>query len=164
MEKSNVILIGMPSCGKTTIGKMLSTSMKKNFVDTDLLLEKSTKLSPKEMVILHGEEFFLKTQEKLLLTINFSNTVVSTGGSVVYSKKLMHKFGICGLIIYLKNSFDELINRLDKDRRIIGSTNNSFEDLYKQRNILYTKYAHKTVNCSGLDVIDVVKIIETEVI
>ena len=164
MGKNNIILIGMPSCGKTTIGKMLSKSIHKNFVDTDYLLEKSMKLSPREIVIRYGEEFFLNKQEEILLASNFSNAVVSTGGSVIYSEKLMQKFRCCGLIVYLKNSVDELYKRLQSDRRIIGSTNNDFYKLYKQRDVLYTKYAHKILECSNLYLVDIAKLIRMEVV
>lgn len=165
MDKNNIILIGMPSCGKTTIGKLLSTYVQKDFVDTDNLLEKSTKLSPREIVTLYGEEFFLKIQERIVVSMNFSNTVISTGGSVVYSKKLMNKFSNCGHIIYLKNSVHELAKRFANDRRIIGSNNQNFEDLYKQRDKLYTKYAHKILDCSKYDdIMDIVERIKMEVI
>lgn len=164
MDKNNIILIGMPSCGKTTVGKILSNSIHKNFIDTDYLLEKSIKLSPREIVIRYGEKFFLETQEKILLKINFSDAIVSTGGSVVYSEKLMHKFNNCGRIYYLKDSVDNLSKRLDEGRRIIGSTDNNFNKLYEQRDILYTKYAHKIVDCGNYNATDIAEMIKMEVV
>ena len=164
MDKNNIILIGMPSCGKTTIGKILSESIHKDFIDTDHFLEKSVGLSPREMVIQHGEKFFLNKQEEILLASDFSNTVVSTGGSVVYSKKLMQKFSCCGFIVYLKNSVDELYKRLGSGRHIIGSTDNDFFKLYRQRDVLYTRYAHITLDCSNHNLVDIVKMLRMEVI
>lgn len=163
MSKNNITLIGMPSCGKTTIGKILATPVHKNFIDTDYLLEKSIKLSPREIVTLYGEEFFLDIQEEILLAGNFSNAIISTGGSVIYSEKLMHKFSNCGLVIYLKDSVDTLSERLGTGRRIIGSANLNFAELYKQRDTLYTQYAHKIIDCSGHDTTDIAKMIKTEV-
>ena len=164
MDKNNIILIGMPACGKTTIGKILSKSIHKNFIDTDYLLEKSIKLSPREIVIRYGEEFFLNKQEEILLASDFSNAVVSTGGSVVYSKKLMQKFDQCGLIVYLKDSVDQLSKRLADGRRIIGSADNDFAKLYRQRDMLYAKYAHRIVDCSNHYLADMAKMIQMEVI
>ncbi|MBP5426753.1 MAG: shikimate kinase [Clostridiales bacterium] len=163
MQK-NIILIGMPSVGKTTVGRMLAQSTNKKFVDTDYILKTKTKLTPRDIVKIHGEEFFLECQQNILTKEDFFNSVISTGGSVVYSDFLMLKFKSIGFIVYLKDSLSELKSRIEENRRIIGSHNFSFDELYIQRDELYTKYADIMIDCTNRKPEDILKKIEEEVL
>ncbi|PQQ67452.1 shikimate kinase [Acetivibrio saccincola] len=92
----NIVLIGMPSSGKTTVGKPLSKKMGMGFVDTDKLILDREKKPLRDIVIEDGLDKFLSIQEKIVLDLNVENHVISTGGSIVYNEKAMEhlkKFG-----------------------------------------------------------------------
>lgn len=153
----------MPTVGKTTIGAGLAHSINKKFIDTDKLLEAREKMTPREIVKNFGEEVFMRIQEDVVLKSEFYDAVVATGGSVVYSKPSMEKLKRDGIVIYLMNSVDEIMTRLDSSRLIIGSKEEKFLNLYKQREELYRKYADVVIDCADKTVGEVVDRIKTEV-
>ena len=158
-----IILIGMPNVGKTSIGRILANNTKKKFIDTDEIILNKANMTPREIVIQKGEEYFLNLQQEILLKEDISNSVVSTGGSVVYNKELMSNYAKNGCIVYLNGKLNELSKRMTKDRKIIGSKSSDFETLYKQRNILYKKYATIEIECDNKSFDDIAKEIEKKV-
>lgn len=158
-NKSNIILIGMPSSGKTTIGNILSTKLKKNFVDTDNLIKLSQNLELKDIVKEFGQGHFLKVQENEILSLSAENSVIATGGSVIYGNKSMEYLKSIGKIIYLMVSIEELKARIQPDRRLARNTGQSFEHLYYERVPLYEKYSDYTINCSNKTAEDIATVI-----
>lgn len=157
MKKKNIVLIGMPSSGKTTIGEPLSKSLDMDFIDTDkIILQKESK-PLKDIVNDDGLERFLEIQEAALLELDVQNHVISTGGSVVYNKTAMEYLKENSVIVYLKLDLDEIEKRLTSGRRFARTSEKSFADLYNERIPLYEKYADMTIDCSEKSVQSIVK-------
>ncbi len=150
--KSNIILIGMPSSGKSTIGKSLAEKLNADFIDTDNLLRESQKKELREIVIKYGHEYFLKVQEEEILKLEVENSVIATGGSVVYSENIMNHLRNMGYIVYLQIQIDELMKRINSERRFAKKKDQSFEELYNERVPLYEKYADFIVNCTNKNI------------
>ena len=122
----NIVLIGMPSSGKTTVGKPLSKKMGMGFVDTDKLILDREKKPLRDIVIEDGLDKFLSIQEKIVLDLNVENHVISTGGSIVYNEKAMEHLKKFGFIVYLKLGIDELEKRITTERRFARNKEQSF--------------------------------------
>ena len=160
----NIILIGMPNSGKTTIGNRLAKETNKKFIDTDKLILDKTNLSPREIVEKYGETKFLKLQEDILCNIKEDNFVLSTGGSVIYSKKIMDYLKTIGVIIYLNNSFEKLLDRMTTGRKIIGSSKKDFKSLYDERIAYYKKYCDIEIFCDNKSIEEILQKIKMEVL
>jgi shikimate kinase len=102
MLKSNLVLIGMPGAGKSTLGVLLAKTLGKNFIDTDLLVQESERRLLREIIAADGVAGFLRIEERVLLGLTAANAVIATGGSAVYSGPAMRRLREDGLIIYLK--------------------------------------------------------------
>jgi shikimate kinase len=150
----NIILIGMPSAGKSTVGVILAKTLGMNFIDTDIVIQKNTGRLLQEIINSDGIDAFLKIEESTLLSLNFSNFVIATGGSVVLSEKSMDYLKKEGIVIYLYIIFKEMIQRLNNimTRGVVLSEGQSLLDLYNQRISLYEKYADITIDCSDMDI------------
>ncbi|HHW32126.1 MAG TPA: shikimate kinase [Clostridiaceae bacterium] len=157
MEKSNIVLIGMPGSGKSTVGKTLAGIMKRKFIDTDLLIKEAEGRELKDIVAKEGREAFLNIQEKIILKLNTANSVIATGGSVVYSPLSMSHLKKDGVIVYLKNKFELLIERAGADRRFARNENQSLQDMFDERNPLYEKYADIIIDCSERGPVELAK-------
>ena len=156
----NIILIGMPGAGKSTVGVILAKTLGMNFIDTDIVLQKHTGRLLQEIINSDGIDAFLKIEERTLLSLNFSNSVIATGGSVVLSEKLMEYLKKTGMVIYFYIIFEEMVRRLNNimTRGVVLGEGQRLLDLYNQRIPLYEKYADITIDCSDRDI---EKIIET---
>ena len=143
MIGKNITLIGMPGSGKTTLGKELSLKMNKLFVDTDRLIEKVHNKKLSEIINSDGNDGFLSIEEDTILDLQCSNTIISTGGSVVYSEKAMDHLKKISTIIHLDVSLVNLRKRLNNlaERGVVLKENQTFEDLFNERNLLYNKYS-----------------------
>jgi shikimate kinase len=150
----NIILIGMPSAGKSTIGVILAKTLGMNFIDTDIVIQKNTGRLLQEIINSDGIDAFLKIEEVTLLSLNFSNSVIATGGSVVLSAKSMDYLKKNGIVIYFYIIFEEMVQRLNNimTRGVVLGKGQSLLDLYNQRISLYEKYADMTIDCSDMDV------------
>ncbi|MCK4502434.1 MAG: (d)CMP kinase, partial [Desulfuromonadales bacterium] len=87
MKKSNIILIGMPGAGKSTVGVILAKRIGFHFIDTDLLIQSQEKCRLQQIIDTQGLAHFQKIEEQVLLDLNTRHSVIATGGSVVYSKE-----------------------------------------------------------------------------
>ena len=147
MNKSNIIMIGMPSSGKTTVGSLLSESTGKSFLDTDHLLQSITGLSPKDYVSNYGLDNFLEVQEKVILDLTVENSIIATGGGVIYNKEAMEHLKSNGIVVYLRTDFEVLENRVSKDRKLARKDGKSFYDTYLERVPLYENYCDIVIEC-----------------
>jgi len=150
----NIILIGMSGAGKSTLGILLAKAVGKEFVDTDLLIQKKTGALLQETIDQKGIEAFLGIEENVIMSLKLENTVIATGGSVIYSKVGMNHLKMLGSIIYLHVPFDEIEKRLNniKSRGIIMRKGRSLKDVYDERTPLYHHYCDTVVDCGGKDV------------
>jgi len=151
--KSNLTLIGMPGSGKSTIGVILAKNLGLGFIDTDVLIQINRQKPLQQIMDEHDHLYLRAVEEEEILKINIENHVIATGGSVVYSEKAMsHLHGI-SKIIFLDVNFEEIKKRIHnfETRGIAKSKNQSFRELFEERQILYKKYAEITVNCNESD-------------
>ncbi|MGP1441562.1 MAG: shikimate kinase [Anaerovoracaceae bacterium] len=150
----NFVLIGMPACGKSTIGVVLAKTAGMNFIDTDLLIQQREKMILQDILDARGSEAFLEIEEAVLCGISDENVVISTGGSAVYSEAAMAHLKETGKIIYLSLPLEEIKARLNniKTRGIAMEVGQTLEDLYEKRIPLYKKYADITIAAEGLSV------------
>lgn len=153
----NIVLIGMPSSGKTTIGKPLSKKLGMEFIDTDKVILDKEKKPLKDIVSEDGLNKFLNIQETTILDINVENYIISTGGSVIYNTKAMEHLKKHGLIVYLKLDIDTLEKRITTKRRFAKDKKQSFTDIYNERTLLYEKYADVIIDCNNKLVDEIVK-------
>ena len=162
----NIVLIGMPGAGKSTIGVLLAKSMLMDFVDTDLLIQKKCSESLCGIIAAKGIDEFLKIENDVICESAFENSVVATGGSAVYGEEAMAKLRADGVAVYLKLSPEELVRRIDNihTRGIAMKDGTSIADLYAERAPLYEKYADITVDCEGLTPEQCVEAIAAEIV
>lgn len=148
---NNLILIGMPGCGKSTIGVILAKTLGYGFCDTDLVICDRAGMTLQDILNIHGLESFLKQEEQAVLSLDCIKTVIATGGSVILSKKAMEKLAAGGNIIYLDVPLAELEARITNitTRGIAFAPNQTLKDLYAQRTPLYKKWANMTVSVTG---------------
>jgi len=150
---NNIVIIGMPGAGKSTMGVILAKTLGRNFTDTDIVAQETTGRLLQEIIDGEGTAAFLKTEEKTILSLHCHHAVIATGGSVVFSGKAMEHLKKDSVVIYLKISFEEMVRRLDNSttRGIVLVAGQSLHDMYSQRVPLYEKYADITIDCSGGD-------------
>lgn len=148
----NIVLIGMPGAGKSTIGVLLAKSMLFSFVDTDLIIQSKYAMSLCEIIEKEGTTGFLKIENDVIADCEFTNSIIATGGSAVYGEKAMQRLKENGIVIYLELSVNELKKRLGdiKTRGVAMPKGNTLAEIYAEREPLYKKYADITVNCEGL--------------
>lgn len=148
--QNNIILIGMPGSGKSTVGVLAAKLLGLDFIDCDLLIQKREGKRLHEIIEQKGIEYFEKVEEEVLSELKTQNTLIATGGSAVYSQRGMENLKNQGRVVYLNVDIKELKNRITNfsTRGIIMHSGTTLEDLCKERLPLYEKYADITVNCS----------------
>ncbi len=144
----SVILIGMPSCGKSTLGVLLAKQLGYRFIDSDLLIQESEGKLLHEIIADAGVNEFIKIEERVNASITETNAVIATGGSVIYGEKAMQNLEKLGKIVYLELSYDEMLSRLGdySHRGVVMPGGGTLADMYAQRRPLYEKYADITVH------------------
>jgi len=149
--KSNIILIGMPGSGKSTVGIILAKLSSKNFIDSDVLIQTTEGRTLQEIVDNDGHMVLRQIEEDVLLSISCSNHIISTGGSAAYSHKAMTHLKNDGFVVFLHAHIDTLRNRIRNfdTRGLAKRPDQTFEDLFQERLSLYTKYADITIETSG---------------
>lgn len=148
----NIIFIGMPASGKSTVGVVVAKRLGYGFVDTDLLIQAQEKKLLKEIIAEVGNEGFLKIENQVNRDVNVERCVISPGGSVVYCEEAMNHYKEIGTIIYLKVSFDTINHRISnaKNRGVVLKEGQTLKDLYDERTALFEKYADYTISEEGL--------------
>jgi shikimate kinase len=151
--KSNIVLIGMPGCGKSTVGVLLAKLTSRAFLDTDLLVQTAEGRTLQDIVDQNGYMALRKIEEELLLGLNCRNNVIATGGSAAYSSRAMVHLQSQGTIVFLDVDLTTLESRI-KDfatRGLAKSPSQTLADLFSERRALYQRFADLTINGSLLD-------------
>ena len=152
--KKNIVLIGMPGVGKSTVGVILAKLMGYKFVDTDLIIQEQEKKLLKEIIAEQGIDGFIETENRILSHLDIKEAVIATGGSVVYGSDAMKKLSKNSIVVYLKLDYNKLKYRLGniKNRGVVIRDGQSLSGLYKERVPLYEKYADVTIDENGCNV------------
>ena len=151
--KSNLTLIGMPGAGKSTVGIILAKNLSFGFIDTDVLIQINQQ-KPLQQILDESDHLKLRTiEEHEIMELNIRNHVIATGGSAVYSTNSMSHLLNISTVIFLEVSFEEIRRRIHnfKTRGIAKSKDQTFRDLYNERQSLYKKYAEIIIDCNRLD-------------
>ena len=160
---SNLVLIGMPGAGKSTVGVILAKKTSRDFVDTDVLIQVSEGRTLQDIIDANGYAALRKIEEDILLGLSVQDHVIATGGSAAYSNQAMTHLKSEGIIIFLDVDLAMLESRV-RDfsmRGIAKQPEQSFAELFDERFSLYSMYADITIKCAGMTQEDVcAKIIE----
>ena len=154
-----ITLIGMPACGKSTVGVVLAKKLGMRFIDTDLVIQEQTGKLLKELIAEHGDEGFRAIEDRINASIEAENAVIAPGGSAVYGKKAMAHFRELGQVVYLKLPYYAVVLRIGdlKERGVSIRPGQTFYQLYRERTRLYEKYADLVVDERRLPIRAVVK-------
>ena len=159
MKQKNIVLIGMPGAGKSTVGVVLAKKLGFAFLDSDLVIQSREGRLLHEIIEQQGVEKFWFIEEEANLSIDAVRTVIATGGSVIYGSRAMEHLGQNGIIIYLKLACREIAGRLGdlNERGVTLREGQTLETLYEERTPLYEKYAHITMDCENLSIREIVE-------
>lgn len=163
MKKDNIVLIGMPGVGKSTIGVILAKVLGYQFIDADLLIQKSEGKLLKDIIREKGTDGFIEVENRVNSEITAHHSVIATGGSVVYGKEAMEHLSRIGEVVYLKQSLANLEKRLRniKGRGVVLRQGQTLEDLYEERVQLYEKYADLIVDEQGLNIEETLEAVQS---
>lgn len=155
--KDNIILIGMPGSGKSTVGVVLAKILNYEFVDVDLIIQQRCDKTLQRLIDTLGPQGFIDVENEVLLDMNFEHTIISTGGSAVYSHDAIQHLKDIGTIVYLQVGLADLRERLSdfSERGIVmrrEGNGTGLSDLYEERVPLYEKYADVTVDVDGMSI------------
>ena len=160
-REDNLILIGLPTSGKSTVGVILAKALGYEFTDIDLLIQKKEGKKLSKIMEEKGVDGFLSLEEEVTCSLSCSRTVIAPGGSVIYGEKAMEHLRSLGRVIYLQMDFDMLTERLHdaRNRGVALREGQTLESLYEERVPLYEKYADIVVNERGHALEDMVVLI-----
>jgi len=141
---NNIILIGMPGAGKSTVGVVLAKVLGYKFMDSDLVIQEKEGKLLSQLIEEYGDAGFIKIENDVNKSIEVDHTVIATGGSAVYGTEAMEHFRRIGTVIYLEVPYKEIKNRVGslKDRGVVSNGKTKIEDIYADRIALYETYAH----------------------
>ncbi|WP_026512446.1 shikimate kinase [Butyrivibrio sp. NC2007] len=147
MKKDNVVLIGMPTSGKSTMGVILAKILGYRFLDADIVIQEKEGKKLSKIIEEEGVDGFIEIENRINAGIETEKTVIATGGSVVYGKEAMDHYKNIGKVVYLKVDMDTLTKRLHnaKQRGVVMREGQSLVSLYNERSALYEKYADITI-------------------
>lgn len=159
----NLILIGMPGCGKSTVGAELSRKYALPFIDGDRVIENEMGMKLSQILDLHGQEGFRAIESRILCSISPRSAVIAPGGSCIYGPEAMYHFRRIGHVIYLQASYETIASRLGDlhARGITFQPGQSLRDLYEERIPLYRKYADLIIYTDGKTLFEVVRSIQS---
>ena len=154
----NIVLIGMPGCGKSTVGVVLAKALGMDFVDSDLVIQSTMGATLAQLIEQHGDDGFRDIENRVNASIDVQNSIIATGGSVVYGAEAMAHLKCIGTVVYLRLTCENITERLG-DLHARGVTIKpgwTLRDLYNERCPLYEQYADIVRDCDGLRLRDVV--------
>lgn len=163
MSGNNIVLIGMPGSGKSTIGVLLAKVLCMDFVDTDLIIQNKTGKTLQRIIEDESLAMFLAIENEVLVDLKCSNTIIASGGSSVLSQNGIKHLREIGTTVYLEISYQTMVGRISniETRGIVMQSEEKLIDLYKMRVPLYEKYADIKVNCNGFSAQDCVGLVQT---
>ena len=155
---NNIVLIGMPGAGKSTVGVVLAKRLGYRFVDSDLVIQEAKGMLLHEIIEERGIEGFLAVENEINASLNVRRSVIATGGSVIYGKEAMENLGENGTVFYLKLPYDAIKKRLGdlNERGVTVKEGQTLLDLYEERIPYYEKYAGVTIDCESKMIRDIV--------
>lgn len=161
MSKNNIVLIGMPGVGKSTIGVILAKVLRYQFLDADLLIQEQEGKLLKDIINEVGTEGFIQVENRVNANINCDRTIIATGGSVIYGQEAMEHLKDIGTVVYLEVPFSVLEKRLSdiKGRGVVLKDGQTLYDLFLERTPLYEKYADIRISEEGLGVEETVDLL-----
>ena len=144
----------MPGVGKSSAGVVLAKALGYHFIDSDLVIQQQTGKLLCEIIKESGNDGFLEIEDKINASIMAEKSIIATGGSVIYGENAMKHFKEIGTILYLRASYETISSRLTnlKERGVAMNNSNSLLELYKERCILYEKYADIVVDVDGITI------------
>ncbi|MCT4545023.1 MAG: shikimate kinase [Vallitalea sp.] len=147
----NIILIGMPGAGKSTVGVVLAKTLGLTFIDSDLVIQNRENRLLQEIIDDVGMEKFLDVEKEAVLSIHETKAVIATGGSVIFRQEAMEYLKENGKIVYLNVSYEEIERRINNitTRGIAKRKGHTLRDVYEERIKLYEKYADISINCDN---------------
>lgn len=147
----NIVLIGMPAVGKSTVGVLLAKRLGFGFSDTDLLIQTGEGRRLNQLILDHGVDRFCDLEADYIRCLTLQRTVIATGGSVVYRSVAMDHLAKIGHIIFLDIDAATLTRRLSRldERGVVRVVGQTFESLYAERHPLYQRYAQDTIACAN---------------
>ena len=150
-REENIVLIGMPGAGKSTVGVLLAKATGRNFLDTDVWIQAREGRSLQEILDCDGMEAFCDLEAAHVLDLDVRACVIATGGSVVYREKAMGHLAAGGRIVYLRLPFEPLQRRLTNlaTRGVVMPEGQDFRQLFDERRGLYERWAEAIVDCQG---------------
>lgn len=149
--KSNIVLVGMPGSGKSTVGVILAKLLSYDFLDTDVLIQSSQRRALQDIVDRDGHLALRTIEEDTLLSLDLQHHVIATGGSAVYSAAAMAHLAAIGTVVFLDVDLATLEGRVDNlaTRGLVRRPGQSLADLFAEREALYKQAADITINCTG---------------
>lgn len=163
--KKNLIFIGMPAAGKSTVGIVVAKRLGMQFIDTDLLIQEREKKLLCEIIAEVGEEGFIEIENRVNAEVDAENAVISPGGSVIYCEEAMEHYKKIGTIVYLKASYQTIKKRIHnpKKRGVVLRDGQTFQELYEERVKYFEKYADITISEDGCEIEDTIENVLEEV-
>ncbi len=158
MNKDNIVLIGMPGAGKSTVGVVLAKKLGYAFVDADLVIQSRAGKLLHEIISERGVEGFWKVEESVGESLEVERTVIATGGSAVYGERAMRHYKQIGTVVYLALPLENIRDRLGDlaERGVTLKDGQDLRDLYAERQPLYERYADIKVECKELSIREIV--------
>ena len=159
--KNNIVLIGMPGVGKSTVGVILAKVLGYQFLDADLLIQEQEGKLLKDIIEEAGTDGFVQVENRVIANIDCEKTIIATGGSVIYGQEAMEHLKEIGMVIYLEVPFSALEQRLSdiKGRGVVLKEGQTLYDLFMERTPLYEKYADVRISEEGLGIEETVDLL-----
>lgn len=154
----NIILIGMPGCGKSTVGVVLAKNMGLRFMDSDICIQEQENCLLHEIIARDGLEGFLAIENRVNASLEVNNHVIATGGSAIYGTEAMEHLKQIGTIVYLQLPYEDIKERLGDlvKRGVALKDGQTLLDLYEERVPLYDQYADVIIDCHGKEIREIV--------
>lgn len=161
----NIVLIGMPGAGKSTIGVILAKVLGYQFIDADLVIQEQEKRLLKDIIAEEGLERFIEIENRVNASIQAQQTVIATGGSVIYGEEAMKHLREIATVIYIKLSYQTLTERLGniKQRGVVLKEGQDLYGLYEERCPLYEKYSHIIIEAEGMEIEELMECIAEKI-